>query len=153
MENARERNVEAGIILIALSSLIIYIPTSFLFIRLILFADLQILIGSVIGLRFTLINQEPETETLKTGVITGIFGGILSAILIAFYEWILLSIIQGEIIILALVWFILYILITGIVVGLIMGAIMSTFYMYKEVKRPEEDKHIDEEFFKDLIED
>lgn len=153
MKNARERNVEAGIILFALCSLIIYIPTGFFIVRLILLADLQLLIGAIIGIRFTLKNQEQEVETLKTGVITGIFGGTLSAVLIAFYEWIWLSIKQGEIVILALVWFILLFLISGIVIGLIMGALMSTFYMYKEVKRPDEDKHIDEDFFKDLMED
>ncbi len=153
MKNARERNIEAGIVLFALCSLIIYIPTSFFIVRLILFADLQLLIGAIIGLRFTLKNQEPETDTLKTGVITGISGGVLSAVFIAFYEWIILSILEGQANILALIWFILYILISGLVIGLIMGALMSTFSMYKEVKKPDEDKHIDEDFFKDLMED
>ncbi len=152
-KNARERNIEAGIVLSALCSLIIYIPTRFFIVRLILYADIQLLIGAIIGLRFTLKNQEPETETLKTGVITGISGGALSAVFIAFYDWILLSILEGQVIILALVWFILYILISGVVIGLIMGALLSTFFMYKEVKRPDEDKHIDEDFFKDLMED
>ncbi len=152
MKNARERNIEAGIVLFALCSLIIYIPTSFFFVRLILFADLQLLIGAIIGLRFTLKNQKPEQETLKTSVIAGVGGGALSAIFIGFYEWIILSILEGLYLI-ALFWFILYILISGVVIGLIMGALMSTFSMYKEVKRPDEDKHIDEDFFKDLIED
>ncbi len=152
MKNARERNIEAGIVLSALCSLIIYIPTSFFFVRLILFADIQLLIGAILGIRFTLKNQKPEQETLKTGVITGVGGGALSAVFIGFFEWIILSILEGFII-LALFWLILYILISGLVIGLIMGALMSTFNMYKEVKRPDEDKHIDEDFFKDLIED
>ena len=152
MKNARERNIEAGIVLFALCSLIIYIPTRYVYPGVILFADLQLLIGAIIGLRFTLKNQKPEQETLKTGVIAGVGGGALSAIFIGFYEWIILSILEGLYLV-ALFYFIFYILISGVVIGLIMGALMSTFYMYKEIKRPDEDKHIDEDFFKDLIED
>ncbi len=152
MKNARERNIEAGIVLFALCSLIIYIPTGYVYPGVILFADFQLLIGAIIGLRFTLKNQKPEQETLKTGVIAGVGGGALSAIFIGFYEWIILSILEGLYLV-ALFSFIFYILISGVVIGLIMGALMSTFYMYKEIKRPDEDKHIDEDFFKDLIED
>ena len=152
MENAREKNVESGIILVALCSLIIYISTSFFYFGFIFWADYQILIGTIIGVRFTFKNQKPEQATLKYGVLTGIGGGGLSALFISIYEWILISVIQG-IDLWVLFFIFLYILISGGVIGLIIGALMSTFYMYKEVKRPEEDKHIDEEFFKDLMED
>jgi len=161
MKKAREKNVEAGIVLFALCSLIIFIPArilslltnQLLFVGYLLFADIQLLIGAIIGLRFTLKNQEPEQKTLKTGVITGVGGGALSAIFIGCFDWIVFSILERQINLLTLIWFIMYTLISGIVVGLILGALMSTFYMNKEVKRPEEDKHIDEEFFKDLMED
>ncbi|MFX1322157.1 MAG: hypothetical protein ACFFAQ_10990 [Promethearchaeota archaeon] len=152
MKNAREKNIEAGIILFSLISFFIYISTRYVYAGYILFADLQLLIGAIIGIRFTLKNQKAEQATLKTGVITGIGGGVLATLFISVFEWIAYSLERG-INILALFWFIIYTIIAGVVIGLIMGAIMSTLYMYKEVKRPEEDKHIDEDFFKDLIED
>ena len=152
MKDAREKNVESGIVLFALCSLIIFIPTSYFFVKFIFFADLQLIIGAIIGIRFTLKNQKTEQATLKTGVIAGVGGGVLSVIFISFYEWIVFSILEGFYIV-TLFWLIVYTLISGVVIGLIMGVIMSTFSMYKEVKRPEEDKYIDDDFFKDLIED
>ena len=152
IKKARERNIEAGIILFSLFSFFIYISTRRIYAGYLLFADLQLLIGAIIGVRFTLKNQKTEQATLKTGVITGIGGGALAILFISVYEWIGFSLVEGFNIIVFFVFFGFYI-ISGGVVGLLMGAMVSSFYMYKEVERPEEDKHIDEEFFKDLIED
>ena len=152
IKKARERNIEAGIILFSLFSFFIYISTRRIYAGYLLFADLQLLIGAIIGVRFTLKNQKTEQATLKTGVITGIGGGALAILFISVYEWIGFSLVEGFNIIVFFVFFGFYI-ISGEVVGLLMGAMVSSFYMYKEVERPEEDKHIDEEFFKDLIED
>lgn len=152
IKKARERNIEAGIILFSLFSFFIYISTRRIYAGYLLFADLQLLIGAIIGVRFTLKNQKTEQATLKTGVITGIGGGALAILFISVYEWIGFSLVEGFNIIVFFVFFGFYI-ISGEVVGLLMGAMVSSFYMYKEVERPEEDKHIDEEFFKDLMED
>lgn len=152
LKKARERNIESGIILFALCSLIAYISTRYFYVGLILWADLQILIGAIIGVRFAFKNQKPEQATLKYGVLTGLGGGLLSTLFISMYEWMLVSVVQG-INLWVFIFIFLYVLISGGVIGLIMGALISTVYMYQEVKRPEEDKHIDEEFFKDLMED
>lgn len=152
MKKARERNIEAGIILFSLFTFFIYISTRRIYAGYLLFADLQLLIGAIIGVRFTLKNQKTEQATLKTGVITGIGGGALAILFISVYEWIGFSLVEGFNIIVFFVFFGFYI-ISGGVIGLLMGAMVSTYYMYLEVKRPEEDKHIDEEFFKDLMED
>jgi len=152
MKKARERNIEAGIILFSLFSFFIYISTRRIYAGYLLFADLQLLIGAIIGVRFTLKNQKTEQATLKTGVITGIGGGALAILFISVYEWIGFSLVEGFNIIVFFVFFGFYI-ISGGVIGLLMGALVSTYYMYLEVKRPEEDKHIDEDFFKDLMED
>ena len=152
MKKARERNIEAGIILFSLFSFFIYISTRRIYAGYLLFADLQLLIGVIIGVRFTLKNQKTEQATLKTGVITGIGGGALAILFISVYEWIGFSLVEGFNIIVFFIFFGFYI-ISGGVIGLLMGALVSTYYMYLEVKRPEEDKHIDEDFFKDLMED
>jgi len=153
MKNAREKNVEVGIIFFSLFSFFIYIPTRFFYAGYLLFADLQLLAGSIIGVRFTLKNQKEEQATLKTGVITGLGGGVLATLLMSIFEWIIFSLVE-EFNPFALLIFFGYYVISGVVIGLLMGAIVSTYFMYIEVKRPEEvDKHIDEDFFKDLIED
>lgn len=161
MKKARENSFEAGIILFALCSVIFFIPSRILslltyqsiFVGFILFADIQLLIGAIIGLRFTLKNQEPEQKTLKNGVLTGVGGGALSAIFIGCFDWTFFSILSGQINLPYLFFLILFLLISGLVIGLLMGALMTTFYMHREAKISEENKHIDEEFFKDLIED
>ena len=153
MKNARERNIEAGIILFSIFSFFIYISTRIFYAGYILFADLHLLVGSIIGIRFTLKNQKEEQTTLKTGVITGLGGGVLATLLMSIFEWIIFSLVE-EFNPFALLIFFGYYVISGVVIGLLMGAIVSTYFMYIEVKRPEEvDKHIDEDFFKDLIED
>ncbi len=152
IKKARERNIEAGIILFSLFSFFIYISTRRIYAGYLLFADLQLLIGVIIGVRFTLKNQKTEQATLKTGVITGIGGGALAILFISVYEWIGFSLVEGFNIIVFFIFFGFYI-ISGGVIGLLMGALVSTYYMYLEVKRPDEDKHIDEDFFKDLMED
>jgi uncharacterized membrane protein YeiH len=153
MKSAREKNIQAGIIIFSLFSFIIYISTRIWYAGYLLFADLHLVIGSIIGVRFTLKNQKEEQATLKTGVITGIGGGVLATLFMSVYEWIGFSLVEGFNPF-ALFIFFGYYVISGVVIGLLMGAIVSTYFMYTEVKRPDEvDKHIDDDFFKDLIED
>ncbi|MFX1315936.1 MAG: hypothetical protein ACFE9T_08740 [Promethearchaeota archaeon] len=118
----------------------------------VLYADLQILIGSIVGVRFALKNRKEEQPPLKYGIIVGLGGGVLSAVLIGFFEWIILSI-NFEFNYFALIYITGIYLIAGIVIGLIMGALISMILSSKELRRLEEEEHIDEDFFKDLIKD
>lgn len=150
----KENNVESGIIINTLVSFILYISTWHFYAGVILFGDIQFLIGSVIGVYIAIKNKKPNQSILKYGIITGIVGGIFTSILIALFDWILYSLRVG-VNIYSFFILLLLMLLSGIAVGLLGGAGMGAYFMYKEVKgeRIKEDKGLDEDFFKDLIED
>jgi hypothetical protein len=150
----KENNLESGILINAFVSFLLYIATWYVYPGIILYGDLQLLIGAIIGVRITIKYKNPDQSILKYGIITGIIGGVFGSILIATYIWILFSIGVGFSI-LILFWNILLFLFSGIAIGLLGGAALSAYYMYKEVKgeRIRKDTDLDEAFFKDLIEE
>ncbi|MFW9895133.1 MAG: hypothetical protein ACFFD7_04945 [Candidatus Thorarchaeota archaeon] len=109
--------------------------------------------GTVIGVIFTLNNREKNQKILKSGAITGVLGGVLSAFFISFYQLILIAIL----IVPDITVFFLYLglsLISGIAIGLIVGALISTYYTYREMKGETKVKEssIDDDFnFDELI--
>ncbi|MFX1463874.1 MAG: hypothetical protein ACFFBF_12650 [Promethearchaeota archaeon] len=112
----------------------------------ILFRDLDILIGAILGTLFALKNRKPNQPPLKSGIILGLTGGSLVAFAPAIYFVVYFRLDIG--------WFpayLLYLLITGVTLGLIIGALGGWYYMNKQVKEKEDDKY-DDDFFKDLIE-
>ena len=115
-----------------------------------LFADFEFALGTIFGVIFALNKRQEDQPILKSGVYTGLIGGILSSILIGLYEMIYLAIISGP-----NIWnFILFLLlsiVSGIVIGLIGGALISTYYTYKDMKVETEEETLDDDFFDDLI--
>ncbi|MFW9824487.1 MAG: hypothetical protein ACFFE4_16205, partial [Candidatus Thorarchaeota archaeon] len=113
---------------------IISIIVGFVFAGFYLFADVHFVLGTVIGVIFTLNNREKNQGILKSGAFAGVLGGILSAFLISFYQLILIAIL----IVPDITVFFLYLglsLISGIAIGLIVGALISTYYTYREMKQ------------------
>ena len=156
----KERNVNWGISISTIISSVVYVIISvisiisgeLIYYGTVLFADLQFLSGSVIGVIYTLRNCQPDQPFMKYGIIVGIIGGVLSSVFISLYQTIILSITgEGNIII-----FFLYLgftLLSGVVIGLLTGAIIGTIYVYRDMKGDDDvkDEHFDDDFFKDLI--
>ena len=154
-----EKNVKASILLSALITTILYVIISIISIivgtliysGIALFADLEFLAGSVVGVIYFLKTREPHQEMLKYGVYVGILGGILSCIFISIYQTILVMItIAGPVTV-----FFLYLgftFLSGAVIGLLVGAIIAVYFVYKDMKGDKvEEEHFDDDFFKDLI--
>jgi hypothetical protein len=154
-EYIRENNVESGIIVNILISFVLYISTWYIYAGFVLYGDLQFLVGSIVGVYITIKNKKPDQSILKYGIITGIIGGVFSSILVALFDWILYSLRVGFNIFSFFI-LLLLMLLSGLAVGLLGGAGVGAYYMYKEVKGEKilkRDNGLDEDFFKDLIED
>jgi hypothetical protein len=145
-----ERNVKISLIIISIVTFVLYLTTFQLFSGIFLFADIQFIIGGAIGVIYALRNRSPDQSILKCGVIVGIFGGVISAFIISLWQTVFnfWSIIEFFI-------FFGYTLITGVLIGLIIGALVGSIYMYGEMKGEtyEEEQKIDEDFYKDLIDE
>ena len=120
-----------------------------------LIADFQFILGTIIGVVYSLRNSQPGQPLMKYGIMVGILGGVFSTIIISLYETLLLILAGGGSIFsfFALVG---VIIISGVVIGLFIGAILGTYYIYKEMKgndKSEEDEHLNDDFFKDLIDE
>ena len=146
----KEKNVRIGLILYVIVTVVVYFATFRFIPGFLLGYDLQFFLGLLIGVIYALRNLNQDQTYLKCGIIVGIVGGVLSAFVISLGST------------LVFLWpfedFFLYfgyLLITAVVIGLLIGGIISSYYMYLELKgdNDEEDDHIDDDFFKDLIED
>jgi hypothetical protein len=156
----KERNVKWGISISTIITCVLYIIISvisiisgkLIFYGTFLFADLQFLLGSVIGVIYTFRNGRPDLPFLKYGIIVGILGGVLSSVFISLYQTVILSI-TGEANIIIFVLYLGFTLVSGVVVGLLTGAILGTVYVYKEMKGDGDvkDEHFNDDFFNDLI--
>ncbi|MFX1417589.1 MAG: hypothetical protein ACFE9N_01580 [Promethearchaeota archaeon] len=152
MNFLKQKNIKVGIIIFILVSAISYAITRYFYTGYFLYADLQFIAGAVSGVIYSLIHRKEKPSILTCGAIVGITGGLFSSLLIAFYEWLIISFTYG-IDIFMLIYFIGFTCLSGIPCGLIIGALISAFYMYKEVKGEKEEEYIEDDFFKDLIDD
>jgi len=146
----KERNVQIGYVLIIIATFFTYLITFNFFTGIFLFADIQFIIGVCIGEIYALRKRTLDQTPLKCGLIVGLIGGVLSAFMITlfntfYYLWSFLG----------FLFFYLYILVTAVPIGLLIGALISSYYMYTEMKgeKVEEDTTIDDDFYKDLIEE
>ncbi len=156
----KERNVKWGISISTIITCALYIIISvisiisgkLIFYGTFLFADLQFLVGSVIGVIYTFRNGRPDLPFLKYGIIVGILGGVLSSVFISLYQTVILSI-TSEANIIIFVLYLGFTLVSGVVVGLLTGAILGTVYLYKDMKGDGDvkDEHFNDDFFNDLI--
>ncbi|UCC20619.1 MAG: hypothetical protein JSV62_04845 [Promethearchaeota archaeon] len=151
MNYLKQKNIKLGIIIFILVSTISYAITRYVYTGYFLYADLQFIAGSVLGVLYSLRNRKEKPSILTCGAIVGITGGLFSSLFIAFYEWLIASFMFG-IDIITLIFFIGFTCLSGIPCGLIIGALMGALYMYKEVKGEKEEEYIDDDFFEDLIE-
>jgi len=155
----REKNVNWSISISALITTISYVIISiislivgdFIFYGLVLFADVEFLLGSIFGGIYFFKNRDPHQDFLKYGIIVGVIGGILSCIFVSTYQMIVVTIAgSGNIIV-----FFLYLgltFISGAVIGLLSGTFIALYYSYKDVKGDKVEKeHFDDKFFDDLI--
>ena len=147
----KEKNLNSGIAFFTLFTFISYILTRYFYTGYFIFADLQFIVGAIIGVLFTLINRKPDQSILKYGIITGIAGGFFSSFFITLYEWIMVSSAIGIDIRIFFIY-LGYICLSGIPIGLVISALISAYYVYRVMKEEKEEEYIDDEFFKDLIE-
>lgn len=98
-------------------------------------ADIYLVIGGGIGLYFTLKNKKESQSLIKTGIIVGLIGSVLSLFLIVFFDWILYSLDHGFDLILFLNYIFYVFVVNGLMyalVGVILGYIFGYFYRNKE---------------------
>ena len=122
---AQRNNMLIGIIICALftSILFLILPYGFIFL-----ADIYLVIGCCIGLYFTFKNKIESQSYIKTGIIVGLIGSVLSLLLIG----ILYSLVFG----IDFIQLILFLFINNgimyVVVGIILGYIFGSSYRNKE---------------------
>jgi len=118
----------------------------------VLFADLEFLLGSIFGIVNFFKNREPHQEFIKYGIIVGISGGILACVFISLYQTILvmITVVGGHIFVFFL--YLGYTFLSGAVIGLLTGTFLALYYSYKDEKGDTEEKELlDDKFFNDLI--
>ena len=116
-------------------SILIFILITFIsilvlnFWGLVLFRDIDFLLGAIIGVIFALKNRKPDQSPLKIGIMVGIIGGFLSAIAPTF---LICALAQKSIF-----WCFLSfaeLIRTGLVIGSIVGLSIGYYYKKKDAK-------------------
>ena len=130
-----EMKVEMVKVPIIVYSILIFIIITFIsiiflnFWGLLLFRDIDFLLGSIIGVIFALKNRTPGQSPLKIGIMVGILGGFLSTIaptiyICASYQ-LPIDYYFFNIVILSM---------TGLVIGSIVGLLIGYYYKKKDAK-------------------
>ncbi|MEE9378741.1 MAG: hypothetical protein V3V33_11985 [Candidatus Lokiarchaeia archaeon] len=108
-----------------------------------LFRDIDFLLGSIISVIFALNKRKPDQSPLKIGIMVGIVGGSLSTIAPTLYICILYQ--------MTIDWYFIYLAIlniTAVVVGSIVGLLIGYYYKKKDAKAK---YSMDDEFYQGLI--
>ncbi len=127
--------VETVKVSIIINSILIFILITFIsiiflnFWGLLLFRDIDFLLGSIISVIFALKKRKPDQSPLKIGIMVGIIGGFLSAIaptiyICASYQ-LPIDYYFFNIVILSM---------TGLVIGSIVGLLIGYYYKKKDAK-------------------
>ena len=129
----QRHNMMIGILICALltSILFIMIPIGFFFM-----ADIYLVIGGGFGLYFTFKYRKESQSHIKTGLIVGLIGSVLSLLLIGFFDWMIYSLEYGFDLILFLNYMLYVFVVNGlmyVLVGVILGYLFGYFYRNKEV--------------------
>ncbi len=146
-QNAKEKNILAGVVIIDLISFISYIIFSAGFFYL---GDLQMVIGCIVGTYFSLKNIKSNQSFIKHGIMVSLGGTILSAISMSFFDWIIFWQITGFSLFSFLVIFGLF-SIEALIIGLIIGGILGGYYHHTN-KKGIETSPKEDEFYESLIE-
>lgn len=141
--------VETVKVPIIIYSILIFILITFISIMvlnfwgLLLFRDIDFLLGSIISVIFALKNRKPDQSPLKIGIMVGIIGGFLSTIAPTIYicavsqrliYWCFLSFAALSI--------------TGLVIGSIVGPLIGYYYKKKDARAK---YSMDDEFYQGYI--
>lgn len=129
-----------------------FFATSLVFTGFLLYADIHFLLGALVGTYITLNNRNSDESFTTYGLLVGGLGGFLSAFFISLYVTVINAVFGG----LNIIVFFINLLnssISGLAIGAIIGAMMAAYFNYKEVGKKEKKDDIDDDFFKDLIEE
>ncbi|MFX1325559.1 MAG: hypothetical protein ACFE8N_11425 [Promethearchaeota archaeon] len=126
IDDARERNMLSGVIIIDLIAFISYIifPAGLIY-----FGDIQMIIGCIIGTHFAIKNIKPNQNILSLGVLVGLSGCVLTGISYSLFDWVVYS----SSLLLNLIIFELY-LVEAIIIALVFGGLISGYYFYIKKK-------------------
>ena len=141
---AKENNILAGMIIIDLIAFIAYLifPSGIFF-----FGDLQMLIGALFGVYFSLSHKKQNQSDIILGLTVGICGTILTAISYSLFEWMIYTQDSPMPLFLNISIFILEAIIIGLGIGILLGL------LFRRKKRGIlVDKETDERFFESLKE-
>jgi len=131
---AQRYNMLIGVLLCAFSTSILFLIMPF-FYGFIFLADIFLVVGGVIGLYFTFRFRKESQSHIKTGLIVGLTGSVLSLILISFFVWILVSLEFGFDFILLLLYILNFFWFYGILyvlAGIIIGYLFGNYYKKRE---------------------
>jgi len=135
---AQRYNMILGVLICAFSTSILFLifPIGIFFM-----ADILLVVGTCIGLYFTFRYRKESQSHIKTGILVGLAGSVLSLLLISCFDWIFYFIpTQGFDFILLLQYILFLFAYCGIMyvlVGIILGYIFGIYYRNREVVKTE----------------
>ena len=131
-EFAQRYNVVLGILLFAFSTsvLLSFIPFGIFFT-----GDLFLVIGGSIGLYFTFKYRKESQSHVKTGIIVGLIGSVLSLILIGLFDWIIYFIPLYGLGLIPLLNYLLYLFIYYGIIYAIVGLLIGYLFGNSNRKR------------------
>lgn len=134
-EVVKKNNMLFGILICALTTSLLFLilPLSAFFI-----GDIFLILGNCLGLIFSFKNRKETQQYIKTGVIVGLIGSILSLFFICFFVWIIyyLNTVYD------LLFFLRYIFLSYVIFYVIVGLIAGYLFGNRYKKREDPDRII-----------
>lgn len=100
------------------------------------FGDIQMILGCIVGVRFTLKNIKPNQSFFIYGIIVGLGGSLMTGISLTMFDWVYYSESSSFSLFMLLIVFEFY-FIEAIVIGLTVGSIVGAYYHHKSKIRIE----------------
>jgi len=130
---AQRNNMMIGILICAFTTsvLFFFIPFGFFF-----DGDIFLVLGCGIGLYLTFKNIKESQSHIKTGMIVGLIGSVLSLLLISLFYWILYLLEFGFDFLLFFEYALIFLLYYGIfyvTVGVMLGYLFGNYYKRREI--------------------
>jgi len=130
---AQRNNMMIGVLICAFTTSVLFflMPSGIFFM-----ADMFLVLGCGIGLFLTFKNRKESQSHIKTGIIVGLIGSVLSLLLISLFDWILFSLEFGFDFLLLFEYALFLLLYYGIfyvAVGAIMGYLFGSYYKRREI--------------------
>ena len=130
---AQRHNMMIGVLICAFTTsvLFFFMPAGIFFM-----ADIFLVVGCGIGLYLTFKNIKESQSHIKTGIIVGLTGSVLSLLLISLFYWILDSLEFGFNFLILLdltLVLLLYFGIFYVAVGVMVGYLFGSYYKKREI--------------------